>query len=494
MQDRQRAAGVMRGRPLRVWLRARRACLHALCGTSFAVLTACSLGPRYHRPDIPPPASWTTAADASAPAWPGADWWRGFGSADLDQLISDAQRANDDLRAAVARVHQADAQRRIAGAPLLPSLDLEATATRTRAPVAGVLANPLVQRFGTSNDFNPLLAASYQLDFFGKNRAALAAATASARASRYDRSTVELTVLAGVAGSYFLALELRDRLAIADANLTNATKILHGLKLEEQAGIATALDVAQQQTVVATVNATIPPLRQQLRQSLDALAILVGTMPEAVDVTRGSLDELGQPPVRPGLPSELLARRPDVAQAEAQLIAANANIAVARAAFFPSISLTASGGYESTQLAGLLTPANRVWSLGAGLTQPIFHGGALVGQYQLAKGQYEELLADYHKAVISALANVEDALIALQQTTDQVERQQQATLAAQRAYEFAQAQMRAGTINILTLLNTETALFSARDALAQAKYAHLQALVSLYQALGGGWQQQDQSL
>jgi NodT family efflux transporter outer membrane factor (OMF) lipoprotein len=494
MQVRQRVARVLRGRPLRARWRARRAWLLLLLGTGVCVLAACSLGPRYHRPDIPPPATWITSADSSAPEWPGADWWRGFRSTDLDELIQEAQRANDDLRAAVARVHQADAQRRIAGAPLLPALALEANATRTRAPVSGVLVNPLVQRFGTSNDFNPLLAASYQLDFFGKNRAALAAASASAGASRYDRATVELTVLAGVAGTYFLALELRDRLGIADANLTNANKILHGLKLEEQAGIATALDVAQQQTVVATVNATIPPLRQQLRQTLDALAILVGNVPEAVDVTRGGLDELGQPLVRPGLPSELLARRPDVAEAEAQLIAANANIAVARAAFFPSISLTATGGYESTQLAGLLTPANRAWSLAAGLTQPIFQGGALVGQYQLAKGHYEELLADYHKAVISALANVEDALIALQQTTDQVERQQQATLAAQRAYEFAQAQMRAGTINVLTLLNTETALFSARDALAQAKYAHLQALVSLYQALGGGWQQQDQAL
>jgi NodT family efflux transporter outer membrane factor (OMF) lipoprotein len=210
-----------------------------------------------------------------------------------------------------------------------------------------------------------------------------------------------------------------------------------------------------------------------------------------VDVLHGGLDEVTRPAVAPGLPSELLTRRPDVAEAEAQLVAANANIQAARAAFFPSISLTAGGGYESAALVGLLTPANRVWSIGAGLTQPIFQGGALVGQYQLTKGRYEELLADYHKAVISAFANVEDSLIALQQTSDLVERQQQAALTAQRAYEFAQAQMRAGTISVLTLLNTETALFSARDALAQAKYAHLQALVSLYQSLGGGWQQQE---
>src|SRR4029077_172349 len=289
--------------------------------------------------------------------------------------------------------------------------------------------------------------------------------------------------------SYFQALELRDRLGVAEANLANAAKVLKGLQLERTAGTATALDVAQQETAVATLNAAIPPLRSQLRQSLDALAILVGSTPEAVDVTHGSLDDLAQPQVRPGLPSELLARRPDVAFAEAQLIAANANLGAGRASFLPSISLPATGGYESAALASLLTPANRVWSLAAGVTQAIFQGGALLGQYRFSRARYEELLAGYHKAVISALANVEDALIGLQQTAEQVQRQQQAVDQAQRAYEFAQAQMRAGTINILTLLNTETALFSARDVLAQAKYAHLQSLVSLYQALGGGWQE-----
>jgi outer membrane protein, multidrug efflux system len=465
--------------------RAQRA-LHAalvVCGCTL-LLSACNLGPYYHKPDIRPPADWATQPPAPAADWPTSDWWHGFNSADLDALIGEAQAANDDLRAAVARVHQADAQRRISGAPLLPSVDLDASATRGRQPVQGV-------GYLTGNDFNPLLSASYELDFWGKNRATYENANYLAKASRFDRTTVELSVLSGVAGTYFQALELRDRLAIAHDNFTNASKIQHGLQLEETAGIATGLDVAQQETVVATVNATIPPLEEQLRQTLDALAILIGRTPEAVEVTHGSLDELGQPAVRPGLPSQLLARRPDVANAEAQLIAANANIQAARAAFFPDISLTATDGFESGALSHLLSPPYRVWSVSAGLTQPIFHGGALLGQYQLAKGHYEELLADYHKAVISAFANTEDALVAVQQTTELVARQQQAAQTAQRAYDFAQKQMRAGTINILTLLNTETTLFTAKDALAQAKYAHLQALVSLYQALGGGWQLKD---
>jgi len=444
------------------------------------VLAGC-LGPRYHHPEIPPPPEWATPPDAALKQWPESGWWHGFNSADLDTFIAQAEHTNDDLRAAIARIREADAQRRIAGAPLLPQVGLQATATRARAPVSG-------EGFVTGNDFNPLATASYELDFWGKNRAAYSAAAASERASRYDRTTVELTVVAGVATTYFQVLELRDRIGIATANLDNATRVLDGLRREQQAGLVTALDVAQQQTEVATVNATLPPLRQQLRQSIDALAILVGSTPESIEVTHGALDEVGQPQVRPGLPSELLARRPDVAEAEAQLIGANADIQAARAAFFPSISLTANGGYESSALQNLFTPGNRVWALGAGLTQPIFQGGALVGQYRLSKARYQELLADYHKAVISAFANVEDALIAVQQTDELVSREREAATEAERAYRYSQAQMRAGTINILTLLNTQTALFSARDGLAQAKYSHLAALVSLHQALGGGWQ------
>lgn len=449
------------------------------------LLAACSVGPWYHHPDIPPPAEWTTTASPDAPEWPSADWWRGFQSPDLDNLIAQAQGANDDLKAAIARVEEADAQRRIALAPLLPALSAGANATRARQMVPG---NPVPQ---TGDVFSPLLSASYELDFWGRNRSGYVAAAATERASRYDRTTVELSVLAGVATNYFQVLELRDRVQIAGRNLANAQQVLHGLELEQHAGLATALDVAQQQTVVETQGAAIPPLRQQLRQSQDALAILLGSTPEALDVTHGTLDEIGQPEVRPGLPSQLLTRRPDVASAEAQLIAANANIGAARAALFPTISLTADGGYVSSALATLLTPANRVWSIGAGLTQPIFQGGALVGQYRYSEARYRELLADYHKAVISALANVEDALIAVQQTSDQVARQREATETARRAYRFAQQQMRAGTINVLTLLSTETSLFNAEDALAQAKYARLQALVSLYQALGGGWRQED---
>jgi NodT family efflux transporter outer membrane factor (OMF) lipoprotein len=414
--------------------------------------------------------------------WPQADWWHGFGSARLDELIGEAQRSNDDLAAAMARVQEADAQLRIAGAPLLPTVDLGATATRERSSV-------LLGRPGVYDVFNPVLTASYELDFWGKNRAARDAARAAAVASRFDQQTVALTVVSSVATTYFQALELRDRLQVARHNLENGEKILRGLTFEQEVGTATGLDVAQQATVVALLYAAIPPLEQQLKQTVYALGVLIGRAPESIEVTEGTLTALKSPPVVAGLPSRLLSRRPDIAEAEQLLIAANANITVARAELFPTIELTASGGYESTMLSSLVSSANRAYALSGGLTQPIFHGGALRGELAYTKARYAELASTYHKTVLSALSNVENALVAAHQTADQEERQAQAVSKAKRAYEYAQIQMSAGTVNILTVLNTENALFGAQDTLVQVHYSRLQALVDLFTALGGGWQQ-----
>jgi NodT family efflux transporter outer membrane factor (OMF) lipoprotein len=425
--------------------------------------------------------AWQNVPADTSPDWPQSDWWHGFGSTQLDDYIARAQAANDDIAAAIARVREADAQARIAGAALLPTLDGGASASRQRQ----LLPNgqpPLLY-----NEFTPQLTASYEIDFWGKNRAAREAALDTAQASRYDREVVALTVATSVALTYFEILEQRDRLQVATDDLGNAQHVLDGLELEQQVGIATALDVAQQATTVATVNASIPPLAQQLRQSIDALAILVGQVPESIDVSDGSLEQLTLPAITAGLPSKLLARRPDVAEAEAQLMSANANIAVARAAYFPSIDLTATGGYASTALSTMLLPESQVFALTAGLTQTIFDGGAIRGQVEYSRARYAELLSDYHKTVLTALGNVEDALVAVQQTSEQELRQQVAADVARRAFEFAQYQMKAGTINVLTVLNTENALFTAQDSLVQVKYQHLQALVDLYQALGGGW-------
>jgi multidrug efflux system outer membrane protein len=454
-----------------------------VCACALLALGACSVGPAYKKPDIAASAVWHEAPPNDVEGvWPSADWWHGFGSQTLDELIAEAQRSNDDLAAAIARVEEADAQARIAGAALLPQVDLGADASRQRAQVSGVGPE-------TFNSFSPVLSASYELDFWGKNRAARASARATALASHYDKETVALTVVSSVASSYFQALEFRDRVQVARDNLANGRKILRGLQLEQTAGIATGLDVAQQETAVALLDAAIPPLQQQLRQSVYALAVLLGRTPESIDVDTGTLNDLTTPRLIDGLPSSLLARRPDVAESEQQLISANADITVARAALFPSIELTASGGYASSALASLINPASRIWDLSAGLTQPIFHGGALRGQVVFSNARYRELLSDYHKTVISAFSNVESALVAAQQTHEQQIRQQEAVKQARRAFQFAQTQMSAGTVNILTVLNTENALFTAQDELVQIQFLHLQSMVDLYTALGGGWQQ-----
>jgi len=455
----------------------------ALC----LALGACSVGPAYHRPAAPLPGAWRAAAPGQGAAWPSADWWHGFGSATLDGYIQQALAGSDDIAAAVARVQEAEDQAQVAGAARYPSLDAQFSAEKARQ-----FAPP--DKHVTGGAFEPLLTASYGLDFWGRNRATREAAVLAAQASAYDRETVVLTVLSGVASDYFQALEMRDRLAVATANLANAQAVLDGLTTEQRVGTGNALDVAQQAAVVAAENAALPPLRQQLQQSMDALAILLGQAPETLQFQDAGLASIATPAVLAGLPSQLLARRPDIAQAEAQLHAANADIGVARAAFFPDITLTATGGYASSYLSRLINPSSTIYSLSGSIVQAVFEGGALRGQYRYSKARYAELLAGYHKSVLSALSDVENALVAVQQTADQQARQQDAADKAQRAFDFAQRQMRAGVTNILTVLNTETTLFTAQDVLVQVKFAHLQALVHLYQALGGGWQQGQKTL
>src|ERR1700676_3712253 len=414
---------------------------------------ACSVAPAYRHPAVATPAAWQNAPGSVSADWPAADWWQSFGSAQLDDYIARAQSSNDDIAAAVARVREADAQARIAGAALLPTLAAGASASRQRQRV--ITSGPAL----TFNEYSPQLTASYELDFWGKNRETRNAALFAAQASRYDRETIALTVVTSVAVTYFEVLEQHDRLQVAADDLANAQRVLSGLELEQSVGTATALDVAQQATTVATLNASIPPLAQQLQQNIDALAILIGPMPG------------------------------DNAAGGGRLMAANANIGVARAAYFPSIDLTASGGYASTALGTVLLPQSRVFALTAAVSESIFDAGARRGQVEYSRARYAELLSDYHKTVLTALGNVEDALVAVQQTSEQELRQQEAVDKARRAFEFSQLQMQAGTTNVLTVLNTETALFTARDTLVQVKYQHLQALVDLYRALGGGWRQ-----
>jgi len=462
-------------------------------------LAGCSLVPDFARPYIPMPETWKDAPPASPTqpvqpvSWPSTDWWRGFGSPPLDSLIATAERNNFDLGAAAARVLQADAQARIAGAPLFPALDGSASAARSWARSSGSSSSSSSSRSGAiiTTSLSANLSASYQLDLFGANRAALEAAEASALFSRFDRETVALTVVSSVANTFFQTVQFRDRLRVARRNLANALEVLQIVQARVDAGAASALDLAQQQTVVAQQRAAIPPLETQLRQSENALAILLGAAPAETTIGGNSIMGIRPPAVAPGLPSALLARRPDIQSAEAQLVSANAQIGVARAAFFPTISLTAETGYASSSLGSLFHPASALSSVASSLAQPIFEGGKLEGGLDLAKGRYAELVANYRKAVISAFADVESALVAVQRTAEQETLQGQAVQQARLAYSLAETRYRAGAVDLLTVLDAQRTLFSAEDQLVQVRLARLQAAVAMFKALGGGWQASD---
>jgi NodT family efflux transporter outer membrane factor (OMF) lipoprotein len=414
-------------------------------------------------------------------ALPKIDWWRGFRSRELTTIIEQANDANLDVAAAVARIVQADANARIAGAPLLPDFTLDADAARSRG------SRSISPTARDSNVLTATMTASYEIDFWGKNRAALRSAEQSAVAARFDREVVALSTVASAANAYFQMLAAQDRLQAARNNLTSANRVLELIRQRANAGTASALEIAQQESVVNTQRAAIPPLQQTVEANRNTIAVLMARSPESVRVKGGTLRAIAIPRVTPGLPSELLAQRPDIREAEANLAAANANVQVARAQMLPSISLTAQGGVQSAVLKTLLRPESTLYSIAGGLTQPIFDGGQLQGNLDFQKGRQDELLQNYRKAVISGFSDVETALSNVRQTAQAERLQAEVVASSRRAYDISEQRLREGTIDLVTVLQTQQTLFSAQDALTQARLAHVQAIVSLYQALGGGW-------
>ena len=426
-------------------------------------------------------------------ALPPLDWWRGFRSKELTEVIEAACSANLDIAAAIARIVQADANARIVGAALLPIVDFNGNAQRNQvSKTTGSTSVINISRSGASfqiisNDLKATLAASYEIDFWGKNRSALRAAEQTAVASRYASEVVGLTTVVATANAYFQVLAAQDRLRVARENVRSASRILDLIQQRFTAGTASALDLAQEQSLVDTQRATIPPLEQTLTLNRNVLAVLIARSPEHVRIRGGSLNSIAMPRVTPGLPSELLAQRPDIRQAEANLAAANANVANARAQFLPSIRLTGEGGYESAFLKLLLRPESVIYTAAAGLTQPIFHGGQLLGNLDLQKGLQDELLQTYRKTVIQAFSDVETALNDIRQTALRVQLQRAVVTSSRRAFDISEERLRQGTIDLVLLTQTQQTLYAAQDALIQAQLAHLLAVVSLYQALGGGW-------
>lgn len=445
---------------------------------------ACVLTQDLPDPALDVPTQYKYAGKGDVP--PSLDWWRGFRSAELTQLMQEAQTVNLDIAAAVARIVQADAQARQAGAALLPSVSTAGSETYSRT--SGSSASGLSIGGREVVNYSASLSASYQLDFWGQNRAALQTAEETANASRFDRDTVALTTLAAVANAYFQVLASQDRIRTSQRNIASAQRILDAVRERRNAGTGTDLDVAQQESVLANQKALVPPLRQTLDQNVNALAVLVSRPPESIRVHGGSLDRIAIPRVTPGLPSELLTQRPDIRRQEAQLASATANIGNARAQFFPTIQLTGNGGYQSSALVSLFQPHAAFFQLVGSATQPIFDGGRILGNFEFAKARQDELLQTYRKTIIQAFADVDNALYSIRQTTIRLQLQRDVVAASRRAFDLSEQQLRAGTADIVTVLNTQLTLFQAEDALLQAQLARLLAIVSLYQALGGGWE------
>lgn len=430
--------------------------------------------------DIPP--AFEQAGGRNAPLWPARDWWNGFGNAQLSALMTAAEANNLDIAQAAARLRQADARAKQAGAPLLPSLGLNAGANTLYGQAKGASLH--------ETDWSAALGASYELDFWGKNRDALQSATAARTASAADRAVVGLTVSAGVANTYFQLLSLRERIDIARANLAASEETLRVVQRRADAGYAATSDLAQERVNMAAQRAILPGLAQQELETRNALAVLLGRPPEGLEVTGASLAGLAGPAVTPGLPSELLTRRPDVMAAEANLAAAHADLAAARAAFLPDITLTANGGVAYPALAAAvdtLPGTGLAAGIGASLVQSIFDNGKIQGRIDEAKAHEEELLAAYRAAAIAAFSDVENALGNISHLADQEAALGEQVVQAEKVLVAARRKYSAGYVDFLIVTDAERTLNTARDQRADIRRARLVALVALYKALGGGW-------
>lgn len=428
---------------------------------------------KYQRPEVPAPAAWQGVGSGQA-GWPDREWWKSFKNGELDQFIARAQDGNHDLRAAAARVDEAQATARIAGAALYPTLELGAEAKGGKG--------------GSVNSFLVQPQASYAIDVWGANRDVRDAARDQALSSLYAAQALKLTLTAEVATAYFQILSLNDRLDDARRNLTNARRLMDLIQAQREAGRVSAFEVERQQSQVATNEAAIPPLEQQLHAARDALAVLLGTNPEDLTVTTASLRPLAAPIVPVGIPGQLLERRPDIRQAEMDLIAAHANLAAARAALFPSVTSAAQLGFTSSAFHTLFTAASRAESISVALLATIFDGGKLRGGVDLARAKKIELAETYRQSIVSSLGQVEDALAGVEQFTAEEVAQQNAAVHAREAYRLAELQLRAGSADFTAVLDAERTLLAVETAADEARFSRFSALVELYRALGGGWQ------
>ncbi len=430
------------------------------CATQSPVLT----------PNVTPASSYSEAAAPGAAELAG-DWWKTFNSGELQTLVDEALAGSPDLAIATERVRQAEAQVRVVGASLFPVLNGNFDTRKNRS----------------SESSSTTLSASYEVDLWGRNAAGVRGAQASLRATAFDRDAARLTLLAGVATAYFEVLSLRGRLGVSRDNLGISERVLGVVEARARNGAVSPLDVARQQAAVLSQRAGLLSLEQQERQTLAALAVLVGRLPEGFEIQATALDLLAVPSISPGLPAELLVRRPDLASAEASLAAANADLSAARAALLPSIQLTGSAGVASGALLAFLGGPSTGVALAASVLQPIFDGGRLKSQVGIAESRERELVESYRKAILAAFADVESALAASSRLAQREALQVQVQERAREALRLAEVRYREGADDLLSVLDAQRTLFDAQDQLALTRLDRLEASVALFRALGGGW-------
>jgi outer membrane protein, multidrug efflux system len=452
-----------------------------------SLVAACAVGPNYHRPAVPTPTAYRGPSDnapvpAETASYADLPWWQVFQDPQLQELIRTALKQNYDLQLATERINAGRAQVAVTRSSLFPQVQGD-----------GTFQGGKEGTFQTKYNFLGLTAdAAFQLDFFGKLRRATEASRAELLATEDARQTVILTLVSDVASNYFALLQLDLQLQITHDTVAAQEDSVKLTNLRLQHGVANKLDVLQAQQVLDSANATVPDLERQIAQEENAISILLGNYPQAVPRGRPLVEQLLPPEIPPGLPSSLLERRPDIREAEQILVAANAEIGVAKAQFFPQISLTGSGGGafgRSSAFSGLMSSQVGIWSYGAQVSQPIFTGGALRGNLRLAESQHQQELIAYREAIQHAFGDVSDSLIAYQKFHQVRVRQEDSVADLQESVRLSNMRYKGGTTTYLEVLDGQRSLFAAELTLAQARGTEYQSLVQLYRALGGGWQQ-----
>ena len=448
------------------------------------LLSGCqSIWPDYQRPKVAVPKAYDQQAD-QANSHLSNTWWTLYQDQVLNDLVAKALQNNSDIKLAVARIEESDAVLREVGAALFPQIDLNSAASRTRATTTG--ATPVLANNPRSN-FNAQLRTSFELDFWGKLSRTKEAARAQALSTRYAKDTVALSLASLVASNYLLIRSLDSQLLVTQVSLKSREESLALTQRRLEGGVASALDVQQAEVARENLSAQLSDLNRLRALSLHQLTVLTGDM--ELNIASADITSLPIPPSPPaGLPSALLESRPDVRQAEEQMVAANANIAVAKAALYPSISLTAGFGAESMQLGDVLKSASRIWTGGLSLNLPIFDAGKMSARVDQASAKQKQVLASYEGVLLNAFREVNDALVSLRLQTEREVALNKAQVAAQKALQISENRYQSGYSAYLEVLDAQRVYNDAALTFIQSRQARLVATVSLFKALGGGWQ------